>query len=221
VAKRAVIASIVIGALLLVGTLARNALGMEWSAESIRATIADAGVWAPILFIALVALRVVVLIPSQILLAGAGLLFGTALGTLYGALGLTVSALMNFALVRLVGAGAIRDQIPERFHGALALARSKAGAGAVALATGYPIGPVTGVQLAAALTGMSFVTYLVAVSVGATARAATYSYLGSTLLEGSRVYAGLAVLALVAVVPWLFPRTRAWLRQTLEKPSGP
>jgi uncharacterized membrane protein YdjX (TVP38/TMEM64 family) len=217
VSKKSWILWSVIGGALLVGYAARLALDVEWSAESIRELIDRAGIWAPLAFIGLVGFRWVVLIPSQLLLTGAGLLFGAGFGTLYGALGLTLSAVVNYALVHGVGAGAIRDRIPPRYKGALALARSKAGAGAVVLATGYPIGPISGVQVAAALSGMGFATYFLAVSLGSTARAATFSYFGSTLLEGGRVFVGLGVLAAALIAPWLYPPSRAWLRQTMAR----
>ncbi|MFQ5415723.1 MAG: TVP38/TMEM64 family protein [Myxococcota bacterium] len=209
----------VIGAVLLLGYAIRQALDVEWSAESIRALIDEAGIWAPLAFIALVGFRLFVLIPSQLLLTGAGLLFGAALGTLYGAIGLTLSAIVNYAIVHGVGAGAIRDRIPPRYVGALALARSKAGAGAVALATGYPVGPISGVQLAAALSGMGFFTYSAAVGLGSAIRAATFAYFGSTLFEGGQVAVGLGVLAAALICPWLYPPSRAWLRQAMARPE--
>lgn len=219
--RRRWIALGVVALLVGVALTARHVLEVSWSAESIRALVERAGVWAPLTFIALVAFRLLVMIPSQVLLTGAGLLFGAPLGTLYGAIGLTLSAAFNFAFVQIMGAARIRDRIPPRFDGAMALARSRAGAGAVALATGYPVGPITGLQMAAAVTGMSFATFLVAVGVGATVRSATFSYFGSTLLEGERLLVGLAVIAVVAVTPWLFPRSRAWLRQSMQGPAEP
>ena len=71
--RTAWIATIALTILLAGGTWLRTALGVEWSPESVRATVRDAGIWAPLLFIALVTFRLVILIPSQILLAAAGL----------------------------------------------------------------------------------------------------------------------------------------------------
>lgn len=207
----------IVGAAWLGGMFLREALGIDWSSESLRAFVDQAGAWAPLVFVALVALRLLVMIPSQLLLTAAGVVFGAAYGTLYGALGLTLSALLNFAFVRWLGVEALRNRIPVRLRYALALARSRAGAGALAVVTGYPVGPITAVQMTAALTGMSLLSYALAVGCGSAVRAATFSYFGSTLLEGQRILIGLAVIAAAAGGPLLFPRSRAWLRQAIAR----
>ncbi|MBW2287084.1 MAG: TVP38/TMEM64 family protein [Deltaproteobacteria bacterium] len=207
--RTAWIVSIALLILLAGSTYLRNFLGVEWSPESVRATVRDAGIWAPLLFIALVTFRLVILVPSQILLAAAGLLFGAALGALYGAIGMTLSAILNFAAVRVAGIDRIREQLPRRFSGALDVAQSKLGAGALVLASGYPVGPISAFQIGAALTGMSFLSFVVAVSIGSAVRAATYSYLGSTLFDGYRLIYGAAAVFAAAAIPLLFPGPRA------------
>ena len=207
--RTAWIVSIALLVLLAGGTYLRNFLGVEWSPESVRATVRDAGIWAPLLFIALVTFRLAILVPSQILLAAAGLLFGAALGAVYGAIGMTLSAILNFAVVRVAGIDRIREQFPPRFSGALDLAKSKLGVGAVAIASGYPVGPISAFQIGAALTGMSFLSFVVAVVIGSSVRAATYSYLGSTLFEGYQVIYGAAAVFAAAAIPLLFPGPRA------------
>lgn len=193
----------------------RRSLDIEWTTESIRAFVANAGAWAPLVFIGLVAFRGAILVPSQVLLIAAGVLFGAMLGTVYGALGMTASGLINFAFVRFAGADSIRARFPKRFDAAFALAKSPMGAGAVAIATGYPVGPITVIQFGAAVTGMTLVTYGAAVLLGAFVRAATFSYFGSALIEGRSLLLGTGVLAAAAVIPLLFPRSRAWLVASL------
>jgi uncharacterized membrane protein YdjX (TVP38/TMEM64 family) len=216
VSKRTLTVCVTLAVLIGASVILRRALDIEFSPESIRAFVADAGLWAPIVFIGLVAFRVAILIPSQLLLIAAGVLFGTALGTLYGAVGMTISGLINFGLVRYAGAQSIRDRLPQRFDGVFELARSRAGAGAVVIGTGYPVGLITAVQLAAAVTGMSFLTYGIAVSLGALVRAATFSYFGSALLDGRALVHGTAVLVAAMLIPLLFPSSRAWLVANLR-----
>jgi len=207
--KTAWIVLIALLILLVGGTYLRNFLGVDWSPESVRTTVRDAGIWAPLFFITLVTFRLVVLIPSQILLAAAGLLFGAALGAVYGAIGMTLSAILNFSAVRIAGVDRIREQFPPRFAGALDIAQSKLGVGALVIASGYPVGPISAFQIGAALTGMSFLSFVVAVGVGSSVRAATYAYLGSTLLDGYRLIYGAAALFAAAAIPLLFPGPRA------------
>lgn len=193
----------------------RNALDLEMTADSIRAFVARAGIWAPLLFISLVSFRAAVLIPSQVLLVAAGFLFGTTLGTLYGAVGMTVSGLMNYALVHVTGADTIRARFPGRFDAAVAVAQSRMGAGAVVIGTGYPVGLITAVQLAAAVTGMPLFTYTVAVGLGALVRAGTFSFFGSSLVEGNSLLLGSLVLVAALLIPLLIPSSRAWLIATV------
>jgi len=202
-----------LGGVVLIGAAItlRRALDIEWTAESIRDFVAATGVWGPIVYIALFAFRLAILVPSQFMLLAAGVLFGATLGTVYGAVGLTVSGLVNFALVRVFGASEIRARFPKRFDSAFALAQSHMGAGAVALATGYPVGPITAIQLAAAITGMTLSTFSVAVLAGAFVRAAIYSYFGNALLEGQSLFIGAGFLLAAFVIPLLIPRYRSWL----------
>ena len=209
--RTAWIAGIAGAALVLGGTALRGALGIEWSADSVRELVEGAGAWAPVAFTALVALRLLILVPSQILLIAAGLLFGAAAGTVYGAIGMTLSALINFAFIRIAGVDAVREYLPRRFDKALVVARSNVGAGVLAVATGYPVGPISAVQMGAALAGMSLLSFCSAVAIGATVRAATYSYLGSTIFAGGNLLLAVAALAAVATVPLLFPGWRARL----------
>jgi uncharacterized membrane protein YdjX (TVP38/TMEM64 family) len=211
--RTAWIAGVALVVLVVGASFLRDALGIEWNIGSVHALVEESGLWAPLLFISLVTFRVLILVPSQILLAAAGLLFGATLGTVYGAVGMTLSGLLNFAAVRVAGIDAIRERLPGRFSGAVAVARSNVGAGALAIATGYPVGPISAFQLGAALTGMGLVSFAGAVALGATVRAATYSFLGSGLVDGERLLAGTAVLAAAAVVPLLFPRSRARLAE--------
>jgi uncharacterized membrane protein YdjX (TVP38/TMEM64 family) len=101
------------------------------------------------------------------------------------------------------------------------------GAGAVVIGTGYPVGLITAVQLAAAVTGMPLLTFTIAVWFGALIRAGTFSFFGSSLLEGNSLLLGTGVLVAALLVPLLIPTSRAWLVATLGpsaartvKPSG-
>jgi uncharacterized membrane protein YdjX (TVP38/TMEM64 family) len=133
-----------------VAALLRDAAGIEWSAASVRARVEDFGVWAPLVLIALLALRFALLIPSQVLLAAGGLLFGALAGALYGAVGLTLAAVIKYGLVQWTGVDALRAQLPARFAGMIALSRSRTGVGALAVVSAYPVGPIGFVHLAAA-----------------------------------------------------------------------
>lgn len=213
--KSGLIALGVLIAVLVAGSLLRTSLGIEWSAASVRQLVDGFGIWGPLIFTAILALRVAMLIPSPILLTAAGLCFGALAGAIYGTLGLSLSALLNYGMVRWAGAESMSARVPRRYRGALELARSKAGAGALAAASGYPVGPMTIVQLGAAATGMALGTFVIAVAAGSAVRAATYSIFGSSLVEGEGLLLSALLLGAAVGVPLALPGPRAWLRQIL------
>jgi uncharacterized membrane protein YdjX (TVP38/TMEM64 family) len=204
------ILALVAGALVL-GAILRNALGLELDPEGLRQRVEEFGAFGPLLFVVLLSLRFIFLIPSAVMLTVGGVCFGVVLGTFYGALGLTLMGLFQFALVQLAGAEALRARVPARLQGALRAARSGLGAGTLALVAAYPVGPLTPVQLAAALAGMPFAVYLLAVTAGSTLRAGLFAWFGSALLEGEGILLAGALLAAVVVVPMLHPRARRFV----------
>ncbi len=194
----------------------RSALGIEWSLESLRELVADLGVWGPAAFVVLLALRSVLFIPSQLLLIGAGVCFGLAAGTLYGAIGVTLSAALAFAVARWLGREAILSQVPPRFRGILEGAGVGGTAAVVFVGTAYPVGPVSAYHAGAALTGMPAWSFVAAVFPGAAIRAGVYSAFGSRLGDGDLrgvLLAGAALLLLA--LPLALPRPRRWIFERL------
>lgn len=197
---------------------ARQTLGIEWGAESVRDAVAGFGVWGPILLVALLAFRSVLVIPSQVLLIAAGLCFGAVRGTLYGAVGVTLSGVMWFALVRWLGREFVLNRMPPRIRPALDAAGNAMGASFLALATGYPFGPIVAWHAGAGLTGMAFSTFLLAVALGSTVRAATYTFFGSRFAEADlgQILLATGVLLALTGIPLLFPRSRRFVRRLLD-----
>ena len=202
------------------GGVLRNALGIEWSPEGVRTLVADAGIWAPITFVLLLVFRILLVIPSVILLPAGGLLFGVVEGSIYGMIGLTLSGLLNFALVKWAGPQAFRARVSPRFDGVIDIARSKAGVGAVAVISAYPFGPITFAQVGAAIAGMTFVNFLIAITTGSLVRSATFSFFGASLVESDRLVWATIAMTGALLIPLLVPRSRAWLRQSFS-PSRP
>jgi uncharacterized membrane protein YdjX (TVP38/TMEM64 family) len=191
------------------GYFLKQKLGIKIDPELLRSQVEAMGPLAPVVFVGMLSLRFVLLIPSAVLLTVGGAVFGVGLGTLYGALGLTLMGLLQYLIVQIAGADALRARVPARFESALLAARSWRGAATLAVVSAYPVGPQTPVQLAAALAGMSLVTFLVSVAVGGMLRAGLFSWFGSSLLEGEGALLVGAVLVVVVALPFLHPRSRA------------
>lgn len=197
----------------------RGALGLELGPASIGATVERLGPFAPLAFVGLVVFRVPLGLPSQLVLIGGGAVFGTLEGTLYGAVGLLLSALVYFLAARWAGREAVEARLPERLRGLLDVAGSRAGALFMSVGTAYPFGPITGYHLLAGVTAMSLLVFALAVGAGALVRAALYTAFGSALVEGdgrALLVAGAAALAAL-LLPLAFAAPRGWLLQALGR----
>ncbi|MDJ0785615.1 MAG: VTT domain-containing protein [Myxococcota bacterium] len=203
------------------GLVLRARLGIEWSLESVRAVVDDLGIWAPIGFTGIVAVRSLLLLPSQLVLTVGGLAFGTAGGTVWGGLGLLLNGVAIFAVVRWLGLESVRTRVPKALHRALDAAGGRAGAAGLAVATSYPVGPIAIYQAAAGLTRMSVALYLMAATLGCFGRAGLYATFGGGLVEGRtiQVAAALGVIA-ISLIPLAHPRVRARLAALLERPGA-
>ncbi|NRA07086.1 MAG: TVP38/TMEM64 family protein [Myxococcales bacterium] len=233
--RRLVVAGLVVVALFAGALWLRGESGVELDPGSLRDAVARVGVWAPFVYVLVVAFRVPLGMPSQLVLVGGGLLFGTLAGTLYGSAGLVLSAVVLFLGSRWAGRESVMARLPARFQPLLDIAGSRAGVAFVAVGTGYPFGPVTMYHIAAGLTGMSLGAFALAAMVGSAVRAYTYTFLGSSLssqeggASGSQwtgpdwqlVAQALGVLTLAFVVPLLFRRPRSWILQALGRSTAP
>ena len=198
-----------LAAVLLVAQQLRAQLGIEWSAESIRATVGEAGLWGPLLYLALTAGRQLVLLPSVIMLTSAGLLFGAGPGTVLGGVGITLNALVLYGLARGTGRQWVQPWMSRRWPTFEGRAKA-AGPALVALMTGHPTGVLTPFHLAAGITGMPLLVFLLAVFPAALFRAGLYSLLGAHLLDVGSTGFWVATLGLAgcAVLPLLHPGLR-------------
>jgi len=197
----------------------RRALGLELKPDTIRAAVDEMGVWAPLVFVGIVAFRVPLMVPSALILIAGGLVFGSVEGTLYGAAGLVLSALVLFLSARWAGREVVEARLPARLRYPLEVAGSRAGALFIAVGTAYPLSLISAYPLLAGVTGMALPIFLLAVGTGSLGRAALYTYFGSSLADaepGQLLVAGGLVLAAL-LVPLVFPGSRAWLLQAVAR----
>jgi uncharacterized membrane protein YdjX (TVP38/TMEM64 family) len=72
--------------------------------DQLKTFILGAGLWAPLIFIGLQVLQVILaFIPGELTQLAGGWLFGTVLGTLYSLLGITLGSVFNFFVARVLG----------------------------------------------------------------------------------------------------------------------
>jgi len=191
------------------GAVLRADLGIEWSPQAVQTFVLGLGLKAPLIFLGLVTFRQFFFLTSGVLLTAGGLLFGAALGTLLGGIGIVLSALMLFFLARGMGSGWVRSRLRERFRSFDRRART-AGPVVVGLMTGHPMGVMTPFHLAAGISGISWLAFLVVVLVAAPIRAATYACLGASLLDvgSARFWLASGLLVALALLPLAHPKLR-------------
>ena len=100
----------------IVGVMLRGDLPTADKIELLRQFFDDLGAWAPLAYVAIVTVEVVVApIPGTILYAPAGVIFGGFWGGLLSLIGNIVGAALSFVLMRVLGR-AVFERLVEREH---------------------------------------------------------------------------------------------------------
>jgi uncharacterized membrane protein YdjX (TVP38/TMEM64 family) len=177
--------------------------------------IQDAGIWAPLLFMAVYAVAAVLLLPGSVLTLAGGALFGPALGTFYNLTGATIGATLAFLIARYL----VSDWVAERAGGRLKQLINGVeheGWRFVAFTRLVPVFPYNLLNYALGLTRIELSHYLLATYICMLPSSFAYSYLGYAAREAAgggegliqKVLFALALLAVVAFLPRLISKLR-------------
>jgi uncharacterized membrane protein YdjX (TVP38/TMEM64 family) len=199
-------------ALFAAGRGVRGELGLELEPQSLRDWVQGLGVLAPAVYVGLVTFRQFLLIPSLLLLASGGLVFGAGLGTLLGGTGIVLSALLGFTLARTLGREWLRVRMAGRL-GAVERHSGNLGPLMVGLATAHPIGPMTPFHWGAGLASVAWLPFAAVVLIAGPTRAFLLSSLGAALVEPTSPRFWWTTGALLALV--LLPLAHPGLRRRL------
>ena len=172
----------------------------DLSSERVRDWVQDAGVWAPLAFVAVSASLTVVLFPGPLLAGASGLLFGTALGFPLSLTAAVLGASLAFLIARFVAHDAVERRAGPRLA-ALREAIGRRGFLAVLYARILPGVPYNLVNYGAGLTTIRLRVFAAATALGAAPRAFAYTALGGSLddLGSPEAIVAFAVLAVMAV----------------------
>jgi uncharacterized membrane protein YdjX (TVP38/TMEM64 family) len=190
---------------------------VELDPDALQAWLDEVGPLAPLLFTAFVAVRPLLLLPSGVVFAIAGILFGTAEGIVWATAGGTLGALLAFTLARAIG----REAIERRLSGAAErLDRHVGRRGATWLAgyTALPVTPLTPAYYAAGLTSMKPLAFTVGSAAGLVPRSALLGFFGESLLAGDPTRLWVAGGALGGAVA-LGLLARRWLARRGSRPA--
>jgi len=204
---------VIVAALYAVGRAVGGELSLELSGDAIfsaRDWITGFGAAGIAVYVAIVAFRTFLALPSALVLILGGLVYGGGQGALWGAVGLFLSGHLQYGLARLLGDQWVRARLGHR-AGSVERHLNRSGPWFVGGMTAHPAGLLTPTNLLAGLGAMSLRPFSLAVALGAPVRAGTYAALGAVVLDwGLAASLALAVvLGGAALLPLAHPRVRA------------
>lgn len=186
------------------------ATDIEWNEGSIRDAVADLGGFGPLALIGIMTFRPFLFLPSWILMAASGMLFGPVLGSLYSVLGGTLGAALIFGIARAWGRDSVQAYLGVGSMRAFEEFLALRGVPWLALYTAIPFSPLTAVYAGAALSRLRFPKFMAAALIGFVPRAVLLAVAGRAVAEPTPRNITLAVaLLLAAIVGTYFGRR--WL----------
>ncbi len=193
------------------------------SLATLDASIKQAGMLGPLLFMAIYALATVLFLPGSILTLAGGALFGPVAGTFYNLTGATMGATLAFLVARYIASDWAARKAGGRLKQLMEGVENE-GWRFVAFTRLVPLFPFFLLNYALGLTRIRISHYIVATYVFMLPAAFAYTYLG---YAGREAIAGgegmiqkgllaLALLALVAFLPRLMRRLRGAAAPALD-----
>ena len=184
--------------------------------ERIAGWLHQAGPFAPLAFMALMATSVVISpLPDLPLVIAAGATFGTMLGTAYSVIGAEIGAIASFLIGRALG----REVLTRILRTSVTFCERCSDrhlAIFVFLARLVPLFSFDVISYGAGLTNMSLRTFAVVTFVGMIPPTFALTYVGSQVVSGAwlMIVSGLAMVAVMLLLPKLVLRypTARWVR---------
>ena len=187
----------------------------KFDVAALERWIEDAGIWAPLLFMAVYAVAAVLFLPGSVLTLAGGALFGPVTGTFYNLTGATIGATLAFLIARYLASDWVADKAGGRLK---QLINGVEGEGwrFVAFTRLVPLFPFNLLNYALGLTRIRLSHYLLATYTCMLPGAIAYTYLGYAGREAvgggeglvQKALLALALLAVVAFLPRLIGKLR-------------
>jgi len=200
--------------------LAVYLLGGVDSAQ-IQAWLKAAGIWAPIIYIALYVVATVLVLPSTALNLTGGAIFGPVLGTVWTSVGAIIAAIVAFAFTRTVGRAAVAKRVAGRWQAMDAEVR-RGGIFYMFAIRLVPIMPYGLVNFAAGLTSVTFKDYVLGTTIGTVPSVLPFVLLGSSGLKAIRtgdilpLVGALALTGILVAGSTWYRRRRSFPKKAVE-----
>lgn len=207
-----------VATLLAVTCLLTTALTLWWvrgvDSVQIQTWLQQAGIWAPVVYIAVYVIATMFVLPSTALNLTGGAIFGPWLGVLWTTIAAIAAALLSFTFTRTIG----REIIAARLSGQWQALDTEIRLGGVFYIFAIrllPIIPYGLVNFTAGLTSVSFKDYLLGTLLGTTPGILPFVLMGSfglTALKTGEILPLLAAMGLaallIAIATWYRHRPR-------------
>ena len=216
--RRAVLA-VLLAAAMLWAVMHRS----QFDIAALEAHISNLGALAPLAFMVIYAIATVLFVPGVVFSLIGGALFGPFWGTIYNLLGASLGAALAFLAARYIASDWVARKSTGRLKQLIAGVEAE-GWRFVALTRLVPLFPFNLLNYALGLTRIRFGHYVLATLICMIPGAAAYTWLGYAGREAAAGsssalnygLAGLALLALVALLPGFVRRLRAVPTKLIE-----
>ncbi|MEA1961560.1 MAG: TVP38/TMEM64 family protein [Bacillota bacterium] len=172
---------------------------MEFAFENVQAVtdyIQIFGLWAPLVaFVLFVVQAALPVFPYIILAVAGGILFGFKMGVFLSWSGALTGACLAFVFSHWVGYNWIVHLMKKRFHHTIPEFNPATAFWSIVLARIVPVVPTPLINVAAALSGISFLTFFTSSALGKIPSAVLYTGLGLALFNTSDIQGVLYILA--------------------------
>ncbi|HEV2108277.1 MAG TPA: TVP38/TMEM64 family protein [Thermomicrobiales bacterium] len=206
------------------GLLIDFAVGRAFSLspESIRNWLDGLGFWAPLIYMVILAVAVVVSpIPSVPLDIAAGLAFGLFWGVVYTLIGAEVGGLVAFGLARWLGRPWLARRLPPAAMSRIDALAERLGGRALLVMRLLPVFNFDWVSYAAGLTTISTRVFAIATFVGMIPPVIAIVAVGAILPTrpglSAAIFAGLVLMVFIPVLAALLP----WRKRSTPRDQTP
>lgn len=187
------------------------------SPDQIQTWLARAGIWAPIIYIALYTIATVLILPSTPLNLAGGAIFGPWFGTLWTTVAAVVAAIVAFLFTRTIG----REWVARKLAGQWQAIDAEIRQGGLFYMFAIRLQPVIPyglVNFVAGLTSVSFKDYVLGTAAGTPAGVMPFVMLGSFGLKALRTGDVLPLVGALGLVSLLFAGA-GWYRHRRRNPQ--
>jgi len=185
--------------------------------DQLQIALQQAGVWAPIAYIAIYVVATVLILPSTALNLLGGAIFGPWLGTLWTSMAAVVAAVIAFMFTRTIGRDIVSKRIAGRWQ-ALDAEIQTGGLFYMFAIRLQPIIPCGLVNIVAGLTSISFKDFFIGTALGTVPGIFPFVLLGSFGLKAITTGDYRPLLLILSLVALLIASS-VWYYRRRTRPS--